>query len=222
MTSKTKTAVRASINILIVVFTLIATLWMAFSKDGDLSVSGIQMLKFYTVDSNILMGIAAMLSLPFDLRKLKGKDVKTPFVIDLLYYIGVFGVILTFLTVIFFLSPMMVKNGGSYFAYFSGPNFFMHFATPILAIFSFFFFQEKREIKYAYSFLPVITLLAYAIFYMSYLYRNGGIGNKNIDWYGFTLLTIPWPVVFIFMVVIGYLISFLIWLAREKIQKKLS
>ena len=54
------------LNILIAIFVLFATIAMIvnfhFMGDGDiLSVSSLEAFKFFTVDSNILMGIAALI-----------------------------------------------------------------------------------------------------------------------------------------------------------------
>lgn len=52
---------RIFVDSLIVIFVLASTLMMAFKGQGSLASKGVEMFKYYTVDSNILMGIAALI-----------------------------------------------------------------------------------------------------------------------------------------------------------------
>lgn len=60
------------------------------------------MFKYYTVDSNILMGIVALIKIYFDIEITLGKIQKVPLWSHLLYFVGVVALSVTFLTVVFF------------------------------------------------------------------------------------------------------------------------
>ena len=62
---------------------------------------GVEMFKYYTVDSNILMGIVALIKIYFDIEITLGKTQKVPLWSHLLYFVGVVALSVTFLTVVF-------------------------------------------------------------------------------------------------------------------------
>lgn len=61
---------RILVDSLIVIFVLASTLMMAFKGQGTLASKGVEMFKYYTVDSNILMGIVALIKIYFDIELL--------------------------------------------------------------------------------------------------------------------------------------------------------
>ena len=76
---------RILVDSLIVIFVLASTLMMAFKGQGTLASKGVEMFKYYTVDSNILMGIAALIKIYFDIEITLGKIQKVPLWSHLLY-----------------------------------------------------------------------------------------------------------------------------------------
>lgn len=62
---------------------------MAFKGQGTLASKGVEMFKYYIVDSNILMGIAALIKIYFDIEITLGKIQKVPLWSHLLYFVGV-------------------------------------------------------------------------------------------------------------------------------------
>ena len=51
---------------------------MVLGGTGALSVQGLDAFKYFTVDSNALMGLCALVLVPFDILVLLGKKEKTP------------------------------------------------------------------------------------------------------------------------------------------------
>lgn len=117
---------------------------MVFRGQGSLASKGVEMFKYYTVDSNILMGIVALIKIYFDIEITLGKTQKVPLWSHLLYFVGVVALSVTFLTVVFFLAPMKIAHGGSYFDSFQYANTFMHLLTPILSVLGFFLEEIGR------------------------------------------------------------------------------
>ena len=89
------------INIIIVIITLCALVMMytgfRFMHGIDiLSVSHIEMFKFYTVDSNLLMGLVSLLFLIDEIKLLKGKIKEISTFKYILKLTSTVGVTLTF------------------------------------------------------------------------------------------------------------------------------
>ena len=103
------------INIIIVIITLCALVMMytgfRFMHGIDiLSVSHIEMFKFYTVDSNLLMGLVSLLFLIDEIKLLKGKIKEISTFKYILKLTSTVGVTLTFLTVFLYLGNIV--DGG--------------------------------------------------------------------------------------------------------------
>lgn len=165
-------------NILIVSLVLAAVIWMFFSvntEGSSLVASGFECFKFFTVDSNVLMGIASLLSLIFILIK------KESVFVPVLKYIATASVTLTFLTVMFYLGPVF-----GMLSMLQGPNSLMHLVIPVIAIVHLLFVEPKlKEYKKRYILFSAIPMLIYGIIYLINVGVNNGYGNVNYDWYFF-------------------------------------
>ncbi len=122
------------------------------------------MLKYYTVDSNILMGVVAAIAAHAQNEVLKGKRAELPSWLPALKLIGVVGVTLTMLVTVFFLGPTMP---GGYRALFSNSNFFLHLVNPLMSIYTLLVPErgscaERKETLYGVSSV-VIYAACYAL-----------------------------------------------------------
>ena len=96
------------LNLLIVIFTIFASIVMftgfAFmSSSFVLESSSISMFRFFTVDSNILMGIASLIFIFYEICLLKGKIKEIPKALYIFKLMATSGVALTFFVVFFYL-----------------------------------------------------------------------------------------------------------------------
>lgn len=202
----------------IVVFVIIATILMftglKFMPDKTLlELSSFEMFKFYTVDSNILIGIVSLIMIIYEIKVLKNKISDIPKVIYLLKFVGTSAITLTMLVTLFFLVPQY----GMY-AMYSNSNLFLHFIVPVLAILSYVLF-EKHDNKYKYAPLGIIPMIIYSVYYISQILvhlNNGGLTIKY-DFYGFLQgnlnnIFIAIPIVYLFT----YIISIVLILLNKK------
>ena len=209
-----KRKIAFALNLVIVVFTVIALVWMTSGiHAGLLAESKLAALKFFTVDSNILMGIASLI-VAIDLWKvIKGKKDDLSIFSYVAALIGTVGVTLTMLVTVFFLAPTMAATYGV-LALFSGSNFFMHLATPILSLVVFLGFERTVRIKFRYTFVAIIPLVIYSIYYtaVTLTHMENGVIAPGYDWYGFFVMG-PSSAVFVLPLIIGitYGISVLLW-----------
>lgn len=216
-----KIKVSLILNIIIVLLVILATIFMftgfKFMPGGSLlEVSKVEMFKFYTVDSNILMGIVSLIFIIYEKKLLKNKIKKIPKKVYIIKLIATSGISLTFITTSFFLAPSY-----GFYAMFNNNNLLFHLVVPVLSIITYIFF-EKYDNKYKYAILGIIPMFLYSIFYITNILihlNNGGLTFKY-DFYGFLQgnlnnIYLVIPVIYL----ISYIISMLLVFGNRKIKK---
>ncbi len=164
-------------NFLIVVLVLISIYLMITTSDGIIKGSKLKALKYFTVQSNIFMGISAFISLFYLLFK---KD-KYPTWVTILKLISTTCLTLTFLTVLAYLAPLMGIN-----MVFLGANLYMHLFIPVVSIFTFIFIEPKVDLKFKWNFFSMIPSGTYGTIYIICLTAFNDFGNiDGWDWYAF-------------------------------------
>lgn len=199
--SMTKITVRRILNALIVVMVFGAWFFMMFRSQArsgaTLQAAGLGSLKYYTILSNLLAGIAAIFWLytslsATSLRALRGRGMhigggRSTHTAEVLKYAATVSVSLTFLVVIFFLAPTM----GGLLKMYQGANLFLHLIVPVVCIAEQILFRDE-ELTRGENFLAVVPTLLYGIVYLGNIILNGrGSGKSTNDWYGFARWGIP-------------------------------
>lgn len=147
-------------------------IWFFFFNENSWMYS----LKPYTIQSNILIGVASLVTLVFAIISLvKGRQI-APKAILIIKYVCVSAISVTMITVLVFLGPTM-----GYDLMFAGPSLFLHLISPILAIVSFIFFEVDMKIKWRFTWLSMAPVVLYACYYVSMVFAEG----KSADFYGF-------------------------------------
>lgn len=141
----------------------------------------IEMFKFYTVDSNILVGIISLIMLIYEYMFLNKKIAKIPNCIYILKFVATAAITLTFITTLVFLAPQY-----GFYAMYNNTNLFFHLIVPVLALISYIFF-EKHDNRYKYAILGIIPMFIYSIYYVGMIIAN--LNNDGLtfkyDFYGF-------------------------------------
>ena len=171
-------------NVVIVALVAVAVVLMVFDIGGGaLTSGGVRAFKFYTVDSNVLEGIAALVSAVFCARSLRGGG-EPPRWANLLKLSATGAVTLTFLVVIFFLVP---TTGFDLASMYSGGNFLMHLVVPALAVATYAIlehptFRTRRERLWC-----LVPTAAYEVFYgaNALTHVQDGAVPAAYDWYRF-------------------------------------
>lgn len=210
------------LNIITVVLVVIATVFMfADIKFMPMSRlfegSKIEMLRYYTVDSNLLVGIVALILAVYEIKLLKNKISIIPNFVYILKLVATSGITLTFLVTAFFLAP----RHGIYPLY-NNSNLLFHLIIPLFAIISYIFF-EKHNSSYKVAALGITPMFLYSIYYitMILIHLDNGKINPKYEFYGFlngNLNNIY--IVLPMMYLITYLISLLILFLNKKIASK--
>ena len=207
-----KLKVSLILNSIIVFLVILMNIFMLakihFMKPLDLLVvKGLENYKFYTADSNVLIGIISLVFIVY-LLKLKS--------IYILKMVGTICITITFIVTLCFLAPMY-----GFYAMFNNCNLFFHLIIPLLSIITYVFF-EKHDNKYKYAVYGIIPMFIYGIFYIINVLvhlQDEGVTFKY-DFYGFLQgninnIYLAIPIVFL----VGYLISLLIVFLNKKFAK---
>lgn len=210
------------LNLCLALLEVLAPIWMSSGLVGGvLTTSGAEMFKFFTIDSNVLMGVIALFT-ALQLRQvIRGQREDLSTACYVWYLAGTVGVTLTMLVTVFFLEPTMAPQFGL-FALFAGSNFLLHLFNPLLAIVAFTVYEKTRKIPFRHTLTGIVPMVLYAVFYVANCMRHAVNGMVDIayDWYGFLAggvktVWIVIPVIFLFT----WLISVALWrLNRRKTE----
>ncbi len=217
-----KNKVSLILNILVVFFVVLGCIFMFtgfrfMEAETLLEATKIEMFKFFTVDSNILMGICSLIFVIYDIKLLKGESKNIPSWVYKFKLIGTAAVGLTFVTTLFFLAPQY-----GFYQMYNNTNLFFHLIVPVLAIVSFIIF-ESYEFKYKDALLGVIPMLLYSVYYTTnvLLHLENGKPTWEYDFYGFlrgnvynVFISIP------VIILVTYTFSLIIVFLNNKLLKK--
>jgi len=121
--------------------------------------------KAYTMDSNIFMGIVALLVLGWTVRDWLRKEDTLPKWMETLYLTGTTCLVLTFLITATFLAPTRELRGEGYFSMFQDEMLFYHLLNPVLSVICFTCLQKKYTFAPRESFKGTIPTILYATIY---------------------------------------------------------
>lgn len=218
-----KLRIAVILNFIIATLVTIATIFMMsgvffMGEEKQLTETGIGLFKFFTVQSNVLMGVIAFVFMMYEILLLKNKIKLIPTWLYIAKHIFTVSVALTFLTAALFLAPG-AENG--YFSLFKNSNLFYHFLIPVISIVTFVFFEKNDRIKFKYVFAGLVPMLLYGIFYTVNVFMH--TDNEKIipkyDWYGFVAggvssILILFPI----MLLTTFFISFFLWKNNKKFK----
>ena len=180
------------LNAFIFGVTLIIVVFFCFRRDHRWDLKrGKSSLRFFTVQSNVLCALSALLMCLF--QQSRGAW--------LLKYVGTAAVTVTMLTVFLFLAPSVGKDWVSVLL--KGPDLFMHLLTPLLALITFCIF-EKRGMGFGTAWLGMLPVVLYGPWYL-YKIRFAPEDKRWDDFYGFNKGG-RWPVSFLLMAIGTFLI----------------
>lgn len=194
--------------------------WMRLS--GDLTPQSTNLFKFFTVDSNVLLAVASAILLVYEAMILFNKRKNIPKWMYITKFIAVSATTLTLLTTVLYLSPLVGKD---FWKLFLNNNLFFHLISPVLGIVSFIFFECEEKLEWKISFLSIIPMGIYSIYYIINVYTHlkDGKVDPTYDFYYFASQGVFMSVVFVIvLLLITFGSSLLLCYLREKRRKKLK
>ena len=212
-----KVLISLILNIIIIVFTLAATIIMftgfKFMKGPEIVLESTKlgMFRFFTVDSNLSMGIVALLFAIEEVKLLQGKIKEIARVFYLLKIMTTTAVALTFVIVFTYLGNIVEYGIASMLM---NSNLFFHLLIPVLSIVTFTIFESNNKLCFKDSFYGLLPTVLYSIYYLLnvLIHTRNGIVPVEYDWYWFvqngvwtTLIVMP------LILFITWLISVGLW-----------
>lgn len=211
-----------SVIVFLFLFGMITSLldWQWMGINGNLTPQTNNFLWFFTVDSNILLAAVSLAMIVFESLILSKKLKDIPHWLIVLKYVAVSATTLTLMTVILYLSPLL---GANFWKLFLNNNLFFHLVSPVLGLVSLIFFENKDKLNWKVSFLSLIPMGLYGIFYITNVYTHlkDGQVDPKYDFYYFASNGVFMTIVMIFvMMAITYGSGILIYYFREKRRQK--
>ncbi len=214
------------LNIAITVLSFVAWILMfASSGNGTYEAGGFSSLLFFTVLSNLFVGITSLLLFVFQLISFVKKENHVKEWVMVLKFVSVVSVVLTALTVACFLAPRALMNQEGYFSLYASQNLFFHFIIPLLALINFIFFENEPSLKFRYTFFSLLPVIFYGLFYLfNYEYKFVGIKKADssieYDWYGMIKNDKTWFILLVvgILLLATFLLSLLLYFLNHFFQ----
>lgn len=212
-----KNQVSIVLNVIIVLLTIIASIIMftgiKFMAGSDIVLEStkIGMFKFFTVDSNILMGITSGIFIFYSIKALKNKEYEIPKSIYLLKLVSTTAVTITFLVVFCYLGQ--ISRGGIRSTLLNS-NLFFHLFIPVLSIISFIFFERNDKLSAKNALTGILPTLIYGTFYLInvLIHTQNGKVSPIYDWYWFVQSGVSTAIiVFPMSILLSYAVSLVLW-----------
>ena len=212
-----KKKISLMINVLIVLLTIFASFIMftgtkiTHGAEPILETTKLGMFKFYTVDSNLLMGITALI---FIILQVKNKKIsKNMYKLKLM---STTSVALTFLVVFAYLGQIAQEGIKSML---QNSNLFFHLIIPLLSIINFTIFEKTGKLKLKDTIYGIIPTLIYGIIYTTnvLIHAENGKVSSVYDWYWFVQNGIKSAIILApTIILISYIISLILWKLNRK------
>ena len=170
------------LDIVIILLTIVGTVLMIrnVSNTTGLMSTGLENLKYYTVLSNELCGIVAILWLAFYKVTNGDKSNKARKFMVFLKLTAASAVGVTFAVIAFFLGPIY-----GHMKLYQGSNLIFHLILPLVAMVEF-ALLDAGEIPFKWTLFASITSVLYGLGYIINILINGvGEWPDTNDWYGF-------------------------------------
>ena len=175
-----KKAVSLSASALIVALTALgAYITFTSTEEGILTVYGSSNLKFFTVDSNLLLGLVCLFDLLMTAAGRTEQSERLRLWLDRLIYIATVAVALTFTVVAAFFGPSIGYSG-----LYQGANLYFHLIIPVLGMVFLCTLRRNRPIPLWETAAALIPALLYGLYYTATLLIFG-VHFPDTDWYGF-------------------------------------
>lgn len=122
--------------------------------------------EYYTQLSNYFALCSALIYIVFLIRNIKDKSKEIPKWVSILKYSATLSLLVTFLVVVFILTPYYGKDI-IIWIFFLGSNLFYHTLCPIITFISFMFFESHNIKGLKDNFRAIYFTIAYAIVFIT-------------------------------------------------------
>lgn len=166
------------------------------------------MFKWFTVDSNLLTGLAAVMIIPFAAEGISRKRLTYPKWVQRIHYSGTICLTLTLIFACGFISWYDPVTA------FGGVNLYLHILCPVMILVSFFMVESNYKLDRRDNLIALLPIAAYAVWY----YYNVIVTGKWDDHYNLNAY-IPIQASAVLAFILSYLIG---WLIRTMYNRLIS
>ncbi|MBE6158667.1 MAG: hypothetical protein E7159_02460 [Firmicutes bacterium] len=218
---KNKLKLALIFNVIIILMNVFASVAMfcgfKFMSGYDLVLASnkLGMFRFFTVQSNLFMGIVALIFAIKEYKYLKD-DKEISLSSYVLKMVATVSVALTFVVVFAYLGPV-VKGGLA--ALLMNSNLFFHLFIPVFSVITFIFLENDKKIDYKYTIYGLVPTFLYEIYYLSNIlvHMENNSVSPVYDWYYFVQNGVSSALIIApIMLVVTYIITVVIWFANKK------
>lgn len=212
-----KIKISLGINIITFVLVVVASIIMftgfkfMHGYEIILESTKVGMLRFFTVESNLLIGFVSLVFSLSEIKLLKGNIKEIPKINYILKLMSTSAVGLTFFVVFVYLGPI---SKGGIFSMLMNSNLFFHLIVPALSILNFIFFEKTNKLRFKHTFYGIIPTIMYGGYYTInvLIHTENGIISPIYDWYWFVQNGV-WTAIIVapMIIVITYAISLVLW-----------
>ena len=179
MDRKNKTASLIASGLIAALTAVGVYVMLTYKGESILTAEGANNLQFFTVDSNLLLGLVHLAALILTAAGLTEKNRDLSLWTERLIYIATVAVALTFVVVAGFFGPQV-----GYPPLFMGANLFFHLINPVLGIAALCILHRNRPIPLWETAAALIPSVLYGLYYTIVLLIYG-VHFPETDWYGF-------------------------------------
>lgn len=219
--SRIKTVSSLGLNILIVILAAFGVGGMMTGTVSDgtalLTAQGTGVFKYFTVDSNLLMGLSALVSAVYLFAVLLGKRETVPKWAEVFRLTAVSAVVLTALVVAVYLAPEAEEGFSSMYM---GANLLLHCVIPLLSVAELMLRRSGQQIRFRANFISLLPVVVYGSYYL-WPYITAGADKTGYDWYGFLKNSTPESIVLLVLLVlmISLSVSVILWIATRNFDR---
>ena len=222
--NKTNIKISLTMNFIIVVLVVVSSIIMftgfkfMHGTEIILQSTKLGMLRFFTVESNIFLGISALLFAVNEIKVLKGKSKEINKRCYVLKLMATTAVGLTFFVVFAYLGPIATTGISSLLM---NSNLFFHLVIPVLGILNFVLFEKTDKLNFKNTFYGMVPTAVYGYYYLFnvIIHMENGKVSPTYDWYWFVQYGV-WTSIIVVPIIflITYIISLVLWRVN-KIKK---
>lgn len=222
MKKDNKLKIAITLNIIIAIIVVIALLLMYFNikfmsgYDFTDNIQRNEMLKYFTIESNIFMAIMAVVFAIDEIKILKGKIKEISLTKYVFKLVSTACVALTLTVVLVWLGP---TTKGGLKAVIMNSNLFFHLIIPLLSIIVFTIFEKTNKMSFKHTLYGLIPLAVYGLIYMPNIitHIHNGKVSAQYDYYNYFQKGVLVAVIaFTVQYIVMYLITCLLWKFNKK------
>lgn len=208
-----KYKISCGLNILMAAAVLHALISMMMGRGagGALTNTGFRVFKYFTIDSNVLLMLAAAAYALADIRVICGRTKDVSEAMYIVKLVATVSVSVTMLVTVFFLAPLFA---GGFWSLFMGSNLYFHLLVPLTAILTLILTEKRPAVAREKVIYCLIPTAVYALYYALNLFAHAENGkvDKIYDWYGFVQRGLDtWPLPVIVMLTVTLLAGVGLW-----------